>query len=282
MDVWSKTRKLEKAKADLAALELTLAGLAIENNNAQLSGISSIVETTEEAEKAKRDFQQAYLDRSVEIYNEDLKKQEEFNNQSAKAIEDANNRKIASYQKLADNIVSVMAPTFDFIGQSLVDQTFSWNGLANVAINSIGGIVSALGDQLAAEAAIQLVKGFMALASIVEAPLAPGYFASAALGAAGAAAAWAAGGALKAVKLADGGIVQPQNGGVSAMIAEAGQAEAVIPLDRLDSMLARAGSVGSDGGMMNLVVNLDSRPLLDKIFEATRNRTVLISSGAVV
>jgi hypothetical protein len=81
---------------------------------------------------------------------------------------------------------------------------------------------------------------------------------------------------------AEGGIVQPQRGGVQAIVAEAGQSEAIIPLDRLDSMLARAGSVGGDGGMMNLVVNLDSRPLLDKIFEATRNRTVLISSGAVV
>jgi hypothetical protein len=34
--------------------------------------------------------------------------------------------------------------------------------------------------------------------------------------------------------------------------------------------------------MTHLVVNLDSRPLLDKIFDATKNRTVLISQGAVV
>lgn len=76
---------------------------------------------------------------------------------------------------------------------------------------------------------------------------------------------------------AEGGIVQPQPGGVQATVAEAGVAEAIIPLDRLDNMLSSMG-----GGTTHLIVNLDSRPLLDKIFDATRNGTVLISSGAVV
>jgi len=75
---------------------------------------------------------------------------------------------------------------------------------------------------------------------------------------------------------ANGGIVQPQPGGVQATVAEAGVAEAIIPLDRLDNMLSQGG------GTTHLVVNLDSRPLLEKIFDATRNGTVLISSGAVV
>jgi hypothetical protein len=35
-------------------------------------------------------------------------------------------------------------------------------------------------------------------------------------------------------RLADGGIVMPQPGGVLANIAEGGKAEAVIPLDRFD------------------------------------------------
>ena len=74
-----------------------------------------------------------------------------------------------------------------------------------------------------------------------------------------------------------GGMVQPQPGGVQATVAEAGVAEAIIPLDRLDNMLS-----GMGGGTTHLIVNLDSRPLLDKIFDATRNGTVLISSGAVV
>jgi TP901 family phage tail tape measure protein len=48
-------------------------------------------------------------------------------------------------------------------------------------------------------------------------------------------------------RLADGGIVMPQPGGVLANIAEAGQAEAVIPLDRL-------GDFGS-GSTYNITVN---------------------------
>lgn len=75
---------------------------------------------------------------------------------------------------------------------------------------------------------------------------------------------------------ADGGVVQPSPGGTLATVAEAGVAEAIIPLDRLDNMLSQ------NGGTTHLVVNLDSRPLLDKIFDATRNGTVLISAGAVV
>jgi hypothetical protein len=93
-----------------------------------------------------------------------------------------------------------------------------------------------------------------------------------------------AGGAIKgyATTLAEGGVVMPKAGGTNALIAEAGQAEAVIPLDRLDRMLETAGSGSSGGGMSHIVVNLDSRALLDTIFEATRNRTVLIDGGAVV
>jgi len=52
-------------------------------------------------------------------------------------------------------------------------------------------------------------------------------------------------------RLADGGIVMPRPGGVLANIAEAGQAEAVIPLDRLGSMgntynINISAGIGSD------------------------------------
>ena len=50
-------------------------------------------------------------------------------------------------------------------------------------------------------------------------------------------------------RLADGGIVMPKPGGVLANIGEGGQAEAVIPLDRLDSM------TGSRSNTYNITVN---------------------------
>ena len=169
-------------------------------------------------------------------------------------------------------VESISKPIFEQLGQDLYNNELSWKSLGTVAINALGGIVSALGDQLAAQAAIDTVKAFAALASVINAPLAPGYFASAGILAGGAAAAWTAGAALKTVKLADGGVVMPKSGGTLAQIAEAGQPEAVIPLDKLDMM----------GGEMRLIVNIDSRPILDKVFNATKNRTVLIDAGAVV
>jgi hypothetical protein len=52
------------------------------------------------------------------------------------------------------------------------------------------------------------------------------------------------------IQLAEGGIVMPRPGGTQATIGEAGQAEAVIPLDR-------AGEFGLGGGGTNitLIVN---------------------------
>lgn len=86
--------------------------------------------------------------------------------------------------------------------------------------------------------------------------------------------------------LAQGGIVTPTPGGTIAQLAEAGQAEVVFPLDRLEEFLSqRPGSAysgGMAGGQTRLVVNIDSKPILDQIFDATRNRTVIIDGGAVV
>ena len=49
--------------------------------------------------------------------------------------------------------------------------------------------------------------------------------------------------------MADGGIVLPTPGGTLAIIGEAGQSEAVIPLDRLDAMMGRGG------GNISITVN---------------------------
>ncbi|MER5782460.1 phage tail protein [Streptomyces mobaraensis] len=57
-------------------------------------------------------------------------------------------------------------------------------------------------------------------------------------------------------KLAEGGVVTPRTGGVPALVAEAGEAEAVLPLSRLDRLLTRtavaarlsAAGAGPDGG----------------------------------
>jgi hypothetical protein len=69
---------------------------------------------------------------------------------------------------------------------------------------------------------------------------------------------------LKIPRLAEGGIVMPRPGGVLANIAEAGQAEAVIPLDRLGSFGGKqqtvyninvSGGVGSGPGIGKAIVD---------------------------
>jgi tape measure domain-containing protein len=81
-----------------------------------------------------------------------------------------------------------------------------------------------------------------------------------------------------APSFAQGGVVMPRPNGVAARIAEAGQAEAVIPLDRLERMIESNNS----SGLMELTVQMDSDVLLKKIFPATKNRKVLIHANAVV
>jgi TP901 family phage tail tape measure protein len=81
--------------------------------------------------------------------------------------------------------------------------------------------------------------------------------------------------------LAEGGVVMPQPGGRLVNVAEAGVPEIVGPLDKVESLLRSAGG-GMDNTPIHLVVKLDSKPFLDKIFPATKNRTVLISAASVV
>jgi len=82
--------------------------------------------------------------------------------------------------------------------------------------------------------------------------------------------------------LAEGGIALPKPGGHLVNVAEAGQAEAIIPLsDRMLAQMRGGGGIGETGDI-HLVVNMDSKPILEKIFPATRNRTVLIDARAVV
>jgi hypothetical protein len=82
-----------------------------------------------------------------------------------------------------------------------------------------------------------------------------------------------------ATPMALGGIVMPQPGGMLAQIGEAGKAEAVIPLDRLEGMMGRGG--GGGGITINVTAGMgtDGAALGEQIVTAIRKyeRT----SGAV-
>lgn len=111
-----------------------------------------------------------------------------------------------TYTKLIANISTVSKSIFSQLGTDLANQELSWKSMGTAAIKSIGAIISAIGDQLAAKAAARYIEAIAALASVIYAPEAPGLFSSAALLSGGAAGAWTAGSLLQAVSLASGGI----------------------------------------------------------------------------
>jgi len=172
------------------------------------------------------------------------------------------------WQKLSSDGFKSLLAGFASIGEALVEGELSWKSFAKIALNALAEILSAIGAELAAMAALSLIKGKVARAGIA---------------AAASVAAFVASGAIKAsvANLAEGGIVMPQPGGVPVTVAEAGVPEIVGPIDKVTRMLGATG-LGGDTTPVHLVVNMDSRPFLDKVFDATRNRTVLISAGAVV
>lgn len=86
--------------------------------------------------------------------------------------------------------------------------------------------------------------------------------------------------------LAEGGIISPTSGGTPVIVGEGKEPEIVSPLSEFSDLLAQYNSVIGGGesseGNISLVVNLDSKPFLETIFPATRDKRILISSGAVV
>jgi hypothetical protein len=106
-----------------------------------------------------------------------------------------------AYQGLGDTFRSV----FDQLGQDIANGELSWKSLGTAAIRSIGNIVSAIGDELAAKAAATLIEAIAASTNPFTAWAAPGLYKSAATLGVGAAAAYTTGGILKATTLAKGG-----------------------------------------------------------------------------
>ncbi|MDD5651545.1 MAG: tape measure protein [Candidatus Nanoarchaeia archaeon] len=82
--------------------------------------------------------------------------------------------------------------------------------------------------------------------------------------------------------LKDGALIMPKPGGTNAVVAEAGVPELVVPLDKLGSVLSDIKSNINQSQMIHIIQNIDGKPILDLIFPATQNRTILIDNGAIV
>lgn len=168
---------------------------------------------------------------------------------------------------------SAMRTIFTDMGTGLAEGTLTWKTFGESVVHVIGKIISALGDELAASAAADVVKAFAAIASVVLAAAAPGYFSSAAIKVAGAAAAWLAGGVLENISFAQGAdfVVPPGYDHDSyPLLAQSGERVTITP----------AGQGGGD--MFHVVVNLNEQPILDCVTRGSRNKKVLITARSVV
>ena len=158
------------------------------------------------------------------------------------------------WQALMEGAVTSSLSGFESLGYALAAGEDAFTAFGKTALGSLAEVLRALGAQLAAQAA----------AAIATALLGGVYSIPAIAGAtAGSAAAYTAAGAIDyaATQLADGGIVMPSPGGTIAQIAEAGQAEAVIPLDKLEKML------GGQNKATTLILNIDGK----RIAQTTAN-----------
>jgi len=119
-----------------------------------------------------------------------------------RSVTDSVNENIQAQEALR----AVASSVFSQLGEDLANNEVSWKSLGTAAINSIGAIVYALGDELGAKAAARLVEAIAASLNPFTAWAAPGMYASAAKLGLGAAAAWTVGSMMKTVKLANGGL----------------------------------------------------------------------------
>ena len=196
------------------------------------------------------------------------------NNKALEKLRDESLKKEKDRQQLLQGlIIGASKSIFEAIGRDIAAGELSWKSLGTAAIRAIGRIVSAVGDELAASAAADIIKGLAAAASVILAWAAPGYFSSAVIKGIGAAAAWASGAALQTITLAQGGeftVPQGYPDDSFPMRVQSGETVRVTP----------AGEAGSD--MVHVTVNMDAQPWLDVVTRAIQNRQVLIPASSVV
>jgi hypothetical protein len=184
-----------------------------------------------------------------------------------------------SYHKnfgLIQNIVTnAMRTIFTTMGEQIATSSLTWETFGESVIHVIGAIVSALGDELAGDAAKNLVKALAT--SALPFPLnlaAPGFFRASAIDAAGAATAWLAGGLLSAVQLHSGAdfVVPPGYEHDSfPMRVESGEHVTVTP---------RGGESGDQ--VIHNYVSIDGTVLADWFTRASRNKKILTTARSVV
>jgi TP901 family phage tail tape measure protein len=118
---------------------------------------------------------------------------------------------------ISGTIDAMISGPFQALGAALVNGGNLWQALGHAAVHSIGTVVKALGDQMAAKAALDLAQAIAYSTNPFTAAAAPGYYGQAAIEFGAATAAYTAAGALSAFETGT-----PYSTGGAARLAEAG------------------------------------------------------------
>jgi tape measure domain-containing protein len=167
---------------------------------------------------------------------------------------------IENYKTMATTISGYLSPVLEELGAQLVQEQFSWESLAKVAVQGIAQVIRSLAEQAAIQSAIAFATGDAVRGFALAGASALGFVA------AGAVSAYA-----DTIGAENEATAQAAAGATS-------QSQAVEEgIDRRPQTAA-----APEDNMIHLQVDMDSRPFLDKVFPATKNGTVLISARAVV
>ena len=148
-----------------------------------------------------------------------------------------------------------MGPSLEAIGRGLVDNGASWQDMGRIALEALAGVLRGLGEQAAAMAAIAFATGRIA---------------------AGGALAAASAGAFLAAGIISG--LASKAGSASGSASDTAESASETAI----SDQQKGQKVTETDNVINLSVEMDSEPILTKVFKASQNGTVLIDARAVV
>lgn len=212
---------LEKEKEGFAAVQAQIE----ENMTAQQEQINAAynnqVITTEERETKMvqaQKFAQEQKDKATKEYNKKMAQNEKDKNAEMKRIQDEKEAQEATMRKQRA-MITWMIQSAQLEAQKRIQIAQVTISTASSAAQAIGMSVAMLGPILGGAAGAALAGNIIAAGEISKAAI----MSQVAL-------------PPSDLFLADGGIVMPRPGGVQATIAEAGQPEAVIPLDKMGAM----------------------------------------------
>lgn len=242
--------------------ELTETSLTVEQQAAD-ERLSNIL--AEEQALIDRD------DRLRELEEETQARREQAAIDLTEAILAENERAKISFEDLAKTGIGALTSGFQALGQSLVEEGLQFKDFGKIALTTLAEVLSALGAQLAAQAAIN----FFGLI-----PNIPGGIGSLAASAT----AFTASGVLKGLagSFQGGGIVPGTPSRIDNTIANVASGELIANQDQKDRMLMQFLNGGGSGGPTTVIAQIDKKVLFKIILDGSKQGLATFDSRGVI